>query len=36
LPDTHLGTLTETPMIEAKAAGWAVVSMKNDWNQIFP
>jgi phosphoserine phosphatase len=36
LPDTHVGTLTEALMTEAKDDGWAVVSMKNDWNKIFP
>jgi phosphoserine phosphatase len=36
LPDTHVGTFTEALMTEAKNDGWAVVSMKNDWNQIFP
>ena len=36
LPDTHVGTLTQALMDEAKADNWAVVSMKNDWNQIFP
>jgi phosphoserine phosphatase len=36
LPDTHVGTFTEALMTEAKDDGWAVVSMKNDWNKIFP
>ena len=36
LPDTHVGTLTEALMTEATDDGWAVVSMKNDWNRIFP
>ena len=36
LPDTHVGTLTEALMTEAKDDGWVVVSMKNDWKQIFP
>lgn len=35
LPDTHVGTLTEALMTEAHADGWAVVSMKDDWNTIF-
>lgn len=35
LPDTHVGTLTEALMTEARDDGWAVVSMKNDWNRIF-
>jgi phosphoserine phosphatase len=36
LPDTHVGTLTDALMTEANDDGWAVVSMKNDWNRIFP
>jgi phosphoglycolate phosphatase-like HAD superfamily hydrolase len=36
LPNTHVGTLAEALMTEAKHDGWAVVSMKNDWNRIFP
>lgn len=36
LPDSHVGTLTQALMNEAKDDSWAVVSMKNDWNQIFP
>ncbi len=36
LPETHVGTLTEALMTEATDDGWVVVSMKNDWNQIFP
>jgi phosphoserine phosphatase len=35
LPDTHVGTLTEALMTEAKDDGWSVISMKNDWNRIF-
>ena len=36
LPDTHVGTFTQALMDEATKDGWAVVSMKNDWNTIFP
>jgi phosphoserine phosphatase len=36
LPATHVGALTEALMTEAHADGWAVVSMKNDWNRVFP
>ena len=36
LPDTHVGTLTDALMTEAKDDGWAVVSMKNDWNHDLP
>lgn len=35
LPDTHVGTLTDALMTEAHDDGWAVVSMKDDWNRIF-
>jgi phosphoserine phosphatase len=36
LPDTHVGTLTQALMDEANSDGWTVISMKNDWNRIFP
>lgn len=36
LPDTHVGTLTEALMTEAENDGWIIVSMKDDWNRIFP
>ena len=35
LPDTHVGTFSQALMDEAKARGWAVISMKNDWKRIF-
>lgn len=35
LPDTKVGTFTNALMEEATKDGWAVVSMKNDWNRIF-
>ena len=35
LPDTHVGTFSQSLMDEAKAKGWAVISMKNDWKRIF-
>ncbi|MGD9653041.1 MAG: HAD family hydrolase [Candidatus Dadabacteria bacterium] len=35
LPDTHIGTFTQALMDEAKKNGWVVISMKNDWKQIF-
>ena len=31
---SHIGTLGKGD--EAQAKGWAVVSMKNDWKDIFP
>ena len=36
LPDTKVGTFTQTLYDEAKKNGWAVISMKNDWRVIFP
>ena len=35
LPDTRIGTFSEALMDEAKAKGWTVISMKNDWTRIF-
>ena len=35
LPDTKVGTFPQTLFDEAKAKGWVVISMKNDWNRIF-
>ena len=35
LPDTKVGTFSQSMMDEAKARGWTVVSMKNDWRRIF-
>ena len=35
LPDTHFGKFTQALYDEAKAKGWTVISMKNDWNRIF-
>ncbi len=36
LPDTKVGTFSETLYGDAIAKGWTVISMKNDWNRIFP
>jgi len=36
LENTHFGTFSQATMDEAKNGGWAVISMKNDWNRIFP
>ena len=36
LPDTEVGTFTDALMQEAARDGWTVVSMKDDWNRIFP
>ena len=35
LPNTKVGTFTQTLYDEAKAKGWIVISMKNDWKRIF-
>jgi phosphoglycolate phosphatase-like HAD superfamily hydrolase len=35
LPDTKVGTFTQALYDEAKAKGWAVISMKNDWKRVF-
>jgi len=36
LPDTHVGTFTESLLSEATKNAWVVISMKNDWKRIFP
>jgi phosphoserine phosphatase len=35
LPDTKVGTFSQALADEAKAKGWVVISMKNDWKTIF-
>jgi phosphoserine phosphatase len=35
LPDTRVGAFTQALYDEAKAKGWTVVSMKDDWNEVF-
>ena len=35
LPDSKVGTFTQALYNEAKAKGWTVISMKNDWKTIF-
>jgi len=35
LPNSKVGTFTQALYDEAKAKGWIVISMKNDWNRIF-
>jgi hypothetical protein len=35
LPDSKIGTFPQTLYDEAKAKGWFVISMKNDWKSIF-
>jgi haloacid dehalogenase-like hydrolase len=35
LPDTNVGTFSDSLMTEAKTKGWTVISMKDDWKRIF-
>jgi phosphoglycolate phosphatase-like HAD superfamily hydrolase len=35
LPDSRVGTFTQSLWDEAKKQGWIVISMKNDWKRIF-
>ena len=36
LPDSKLAAFTQALYDEAKKGGWTIVSMKNDWKQVFP
>jgi phosphoglycolate phosphatase-like HAD superfamily hydrolase len=36
LPDSKVGAFTQALYDEAKQKGWTVISMKNDWNEVFP
>jgi len=36
LPNPKLGAFTQALYEQAKKDGWTVVSMKNDWKQVFP
>ena len=36
LPNTKVGTFTQALYDEARKNGWIVISMKNDWNRVFP
>ena len=36
LPDSKVGTFTQALYDEANQKGWVVISMKNDWNEVFP
>ncbi len=36
LPTPPLGAFTPALYEQAKREGWTVVSMKDDWNQVFP
>jgi phosphoglycolate phosphatase-like HAD superfamily hydrolase len=35
LPNTTVGTFDQSLMDEAKAKGWTIISMKNDWKRVF-
>jgi hypothetical protein len=35
LPDTKVGAFPQSLYDEAKAKGWTVISMKNDWKKVF-
>jgi len=35
LPDTKIGSLTPALYADAKKKNWTVISMKNDWKNIF-
>ena len=35
LPNSKVGTFTQALFDEAKSKGWTVISMRNDWKQIF-
>jgi len=36
LPESHVGTFTQSLYDEAKQRGWIIISMKDDWKQVFP
>ena len=36
LPNTHIGTFTQSLYDEALRNGWVVVRMKDDWRTVFP
>ncbi len=35
-PKSKVGTFSDSLMAEANRRGWSVISMKNDWNRVFP
>lgn len=35
-PQSKIGTFSDALMAEARKRGWEVISMKKDWNRIFP
>ena len=36
LPNTTVGTFSDSLLTEAQTKGWTVISMKRDWKRIFP
>jgi phosphoserine phosphatase len=34
-PKSHVGTFSDSLMAQARASGWTVISMKNDWKRVF-
>jgi phosphoglycolate phosphatase-like HAD superfamily hydrolase len=36
LPDSKVGTFSQSLFDKAKKEGWIVISMKNDWKKVFP
>ena len=36
LPETRVGAFTQALYDEARTRGWTVISMKEDWREIFP
>ena len=35
LPDTRVGTFTQSLYDDARSKGWTVISMKQDWKEVF-
>jgi hypothetical protein len=35
-PKSHIGTFSDSLLQEANKSSWTVISMKDDWKQIFP
>jgi len=35
LPESKVGTFSQALFDEAKKRNWTVISMKNDWKQVF-
>jgi hypothetical protein len=36
LPDSKVGPFTQAMYDEAKQKGWMVISMRDDWKDVFP